>query len=43
MSLFYQLRYALEHQIRFSCMPQSDKNIVKSVHEFHLTRDEVNL
>jgi len=43
MSLLYQLRYALEHQIRFSCMPQSHKHIIKSIHKFHITRDEFYL
>lgn len=43
MPMFYQLRYALEHQIRFSSMPQSHKHIIKSVRKFHITRDEFYL
>ena len=43
MPLLYQLCYALEHQVRFSSMPQSNKHIIKSVHKFHLTRNEFYL
>ena len=43
MPLLYQLGYALEHQVRFSSMPQTNEHIVESVHEFHITRNEVNL
>lgn len=43
MPLLYQLCYTLKHQVRLSCMSQSNKHIIKSVHKFHVTRNECYL
>ena len=43
MPLFQQLCYALIHQIRFSCVSQSYKHVIQSIHELYVTMNQFYL